>query len=430
MPHRPTGPAGTAALLQAETATHTATANSPARALDTTMVWPSSPGPLPEGALPPAGDGNDFGVAESKSRPPSRVTMAVCTSSPRTARRGDRVITYVLSTDVLGSTRFTFSPLAEVTLSLRLLGCPHPTHLHGPWLRQARQRLDGVDLSLLLAVTPPGKWIVSCLIPPSPGPQVTIEEQLRGLTQVAPDELRKDLDELWEEEPAWPRRVQELVDAGARGPGLLAEALWDYWDAAIEPFWTKMCAVLEDDVSYRVAAQMNGGLYALLEDLHPEVRLEGNLLKVDKPHHTSATYEAHAMTLTPSVFAWPGLVLDDGHGDRFGLTYAARGVGRVWRAWRPWTRTTTTRWPRCSDAPARPSSRGPRSRCRPPRSPASWAEPGLGNQHLSVLRGSGLVVSRRSGRSVLYRQTPLAQSMIAAQQVARHGAERAWRTAD
>ena len=47
--------------------------------------------------------------------------------------------------------------------------------------------------------------------------------------------------------------------------------------------------------------------------------------------------------------------------------------------------------------------------------------PGSVNQHLSVLRGSGLVVSRRSGRSVLYRQTPLAQSMIAAQQVARHG---------
>ena len=91
-----------------------------------------------------------------------------------------------------------------------------------------------------------------------------------------------------------------------------------------------MCAVLEDDVSYRVAAQMNGGLYALLEDLHPEVSLEGNLLRVDKPQHTSATYEAHAMTLTPSVFAWPGLILDDGQGDRFGLTYAARGVARVW----------------------------------------------------------------------------------------------------
>ena len=159
---------------------------------------------------------------------------------------------------------------------------------------------------------------------------MTIEEQLRELTQVSPDVLKKDLDEIWQEEPSQPRRVQELIAAGARGPGLLAEALWDYWDAVIDPFWTRMCAVLEDDVSYRVAAQMNGGLYALLEDLHPEVSLEGNLLRVDKPQHTSATYEAHAMTLTPSVFAWPGLILDDGQGDRFGLTYAARGVARVW----------------------------------------------------------------------------------------------------
>ena len=101
------------------------------------------------------------------------------------------MITYILSTDVLGSTRFTFSPLAEVTLSLRLLGSPQPTHIHGPWLRQARQRIDGVDLSLLLAVAPPGKWVVSCLVPPSPGPQVTIEEQLRALTRVSPDELRE-----------------------------------------------------------------------------------------------------------------------------------------------------------------------------------------------------------------------------------------------
>ena len=342
------------------------------------------------------------------------------------------MITYVLSTDVLGSTRFTFSPLAEVTLSLRLLGSPQPSHIHGPWLRRARQRLDGVDLSLLLAVAPPGKWVVSCLVPPSPGPQVTVEEQLRALTQIAPDELKNDLDELWEEEPAQPRRVQELVEAGARGPGLLAEALWDYWDAAIEPFWTKMCAVLEDDVSYRVAAQMNGGLYALLEDLHPEVSLERNRLKVDKPHHTSATYEAHAMTLTPSVFAWPGLILDDGQGDRFGLTYAARGVGRVWEGLAAMDRND-------DDDPLAALLGRTRAaileRTAVPLSTTQIARelgqsPGSVNQHLSVLRGSGLVVSRRSGRSVLYRQTPLAQSMIAAQLVVRHGEERARGTAE
>jgi len=333
------------------------------------------------------------------------------------------VITYVLNTDVLGSTRFTFSPLAEVTLSLRLLGCPQPTHIHTPWLRQARQRLDGVDLPLLLGVTPPGKWIVSCLVPLSPGPQVTIEEQLRGLTQTHPDELRRDLEEVWESEPALPRRVQELIDSGARGIGQLAETLWDYWDAVIEPYWTKMCAVLEDDVSYRVGAQVNGGLYALLEDLHPEVSLEGNLLHIDKPKHTTATYEAHSMTLTPSIFAWPGLILDDGEGERFGLTYAARGVGRVWEGLSAMDRTED------EDPLAALLGRTRATILEMTAVPLSTTQiahqlgqsPGSVNQHLSVLRGSGLVVSRRSGRSVLYRQTPLAQSMIAAQQVARHG---------
>ena len=240
-----------------------------------------------------------------------------------------------------------------------------------------------------MAVTPPGKWIVSCLVPPSPGPQVTIEEQLRGLTQVSPDELRKDLDEIWQDEPSQPRRVQELIAAGARGPGLLAEAMWEYWDAAIEPFWTRMCAVLEDDVSYRVAAQMNGGLYALLQDLHPEVSLEGNLLKVDKPHHASSTYEAHVMTLTPSVFAWPGLVLDDGQGDRFGLTYAARGVARVWEGLSVMDRNDDDPLAALLGGPAPRSSSSRRSRLSTTQIARAGQSPGSVNQHLSVLRGAG-----------------------------------------
>ncbi len=337
------------------------------------------------------------------------------------------MITFVLSTDVLGSTRFTFSPLAEATLSLRLLGCPRPTHIHGPWLRQARSRLDGVDLSLLLAVTPPGKWLVTGLLPTSTGPQVTIEDQLQDLTHLAPDELRRDLEEIWDDLPTRrPRRVQELIDAGPRGPGLLAEALWDYWDAAIEPFWSRICAVLEDDVSHRVAAQMTGGIYGLLENLHPEVSLDGNLLNINKPHHKTATYHAHEMDLTPSIFAWPGLVLQDGERDRFGLVYAARGVARVWEGLNVSDHGDEN--PLASllgrtRAAILEMTQVPMSTTQIARELGQ--SPGSVNQHLSVLRGSALVVTRRSGRSVLYRQTPLAQSMIAAQQVARQGSVRA-----
>ena len=69
------------------------------------------------------------------------------------------MITFQLSPDVLGNTRFAFSPLTEVTLSLRLIGQPHTGHVHMPWLREARDRLAGVDLDLLLAVVPSGPWI-------------------------------------------------------------------------------------------------------------------------------------------------------------------------------------------------------------------------------------------------------------------------------
>jgi hypothetical protein len=69
------------------------------------------------------------------------------------------MITFELSSDVLGNTRFAFSPLAEVTLSLRLLGSAHPTRMHIPWLVKARNSLDRFDAELLLAVVPQGRWI-------------------------------------------------------------------------------------------------------------------------------------------------------------------------------------------------------------------------------------------------------------------------------
>jgi DNA-binding transcriptional ArsR family regulator len=336
------------------------------------------------------------------------------------------MITYVLTTDVLGNTRFSFSPLAEATLSLRLIGCPHPTHIHAPWLRSVRNRLDGVDLELLLAVAPSGKWVADCLMPAPSGPQVTIEEQLRELAQISAAEMGRDLQEVWQDEPAVPRRLRELVRTGAHGPQQLAETLWDYWDAALEPFWNKICAVLEDDVFHRVAAQMNSGLFALLEDLHPEVSLDGNLLHVDKPHHTSATYHGRELDLTPSVFAWPGLILRDGQDDRFGLTYAARGVARVWEGLSVMNQIDDDPLAALlgrTRAAILEMTSVPMSTTQIARELGQSA--GSVSQHLSVLRGSGLVVSRRSGRSVLYSQTSLAQSMIAVQEVARPGSVRA-----
>ncbi len=326
------------------------------------------------------------------------------------------MITLILSGEVLGNTRFAFSPMAELTLSVRLLACPMAAHPHTPWIREARTRLEGVDVELLQALAPPGKWIASGLMPGG-RPDTTIESQLQTLAASDRDELRDDLRDVWDGRGE-PRRVRELFAPGGGGMARLAETMWDYWDAAVMPFWPRMCAVLEDDVSHRVGALVNDGLLGLLTDLHPEVSLGPGRLYIDKPHHTSGEYEAGQMTLTPSVFAYPDLIVDE-HAEGYRLVYAARGVGRVWEG----LAEEDT-----SDDDHLVSLLG-RTRAavlRHTAIPMSTTQiarqidqtPGSVSQHLMVLRSAGLVRSWRSGRSVLYRQTALAASMIAAQESA------------
>jgi DNA-binding transcriptional ArsR family regulator len=323
------------------------------------------------------------------------------------------VIQLKLSVDVLGNTRFAFSPLAEVGQSLRLLGEPRPHHLHNPWLRQVRGRLEGVDLDVLLAVAPPGKWAPDFLYPRASGPQVTLKQQLSGLLTLPHEKLREELEQCWSEE-SLPRGARELIAAGPGGVDLLCNAIWQYWDAAIAPYWTRMCGVLEDDVSHRASMSLRGGLFDLLNDLHPEVSLVSHILSIDKPHHADSVYEGGQLTLVPSIFVWPRLILGHETPGEFELTYAARGVGRVWEGVEPQEE-------RPEDQLGALLGRTRASILGQLEVPMSTTElsrmlgqsPGSISQHLSILRASGMVASWRAGRSVLYRRTPLGDSLVA-----------------
>lgn len=325
--------------------------------------------------------------------------------------RKGRVIDFELSVDVLGNTTFAFSPLAEVGSSLRLLGEPQPAHLHGPWLHEVRGRLDAVDMELLLGVAPPGKWAPDFLFPRGTGPHTTLEQQLDTLRGVPAEKIHEDLTEVYAGRVP-PRAVLGLIDEGPRGVERLRGAVWDYWDAAIAPYWVRMCGVLEDDVSYRAGLSLSGGLFDLLGDLHPEVSLVGSTLRVDKPQHAAGTCRGAALTLVPSIFVWPRLIVGHEAPGAFELTYAARGVAKVWEgversgpeedrlgALLGRTRATILGMLEV------PTSTTQLSR-------ALGQTPGSVSQHLSILRDSGMVVSWRSGRSVLYRQTPLATSLV------------------
>lgn len=323
------------------------------------------------------------------------------------------MLRFKLSVDVLGNTRFAYSPLAEVASSIRLLGSPRIGHIHQPWLREVRSELDDIDLAQLCGVAPPGRWAPGFLFTPSSSPQTTIEQQLQMLLELPPEVLGRDLEEVWSDRDI-PRPVHALITAGAAGTRRLADLIWEYWQVAIEPYWPRMCAVLEDEVGYRASQTLAGGLFALLADLHPEVSLDGEQLNVDKPHHADAWYTGAELTLIPSVFAWPHLIVDHDDEGGFSLTYAARGVGRVWEGI-----SCLERQEDGLGALLGRTRAAILSRLSVPMSTTQLARelrqsPGSVSQHLSILRDSGMAISWRSGRSVFYRQTPLAESLIAA----------------
>jgi DNA-binding transcriptional ArsR family regulator len=281
-----------------------------------------------------------------------------------------------------------------------------------PWLSDVAGQLGPVDLDLLHAVAPAGPWAPDFLFPWSAEPTVTIEHQLDLLAALPAERIRSDIEEGWPDQEM-PVVLVELL--AHRQPGsVIADAIWEYWQVAVAPYWPRIRAVLDDDVSYRGGRTLAQGILSVFDDLHPEVSRVDQLIRVDKPHHASGVFEGDQITLVPSVFIWPGLIITEECEKTFTLTYAARGVGKVWEG-----------LPAAEGIDNELGALLGRNRAAIlrrldiPMTTTQLARelgqsPGTVNQHLTVLKRNGLLSSWRSGRSVLYRRTALASSIIAA----------------
>lgn len=321
------------------------------------------------------------------------------------------MLEFRLSVEALGKTRFAYSPLAEVGSSLRLLGSAHPGHLMSPWLREVYGTLDPADLLLLRALAPPGRFAPSLFFAWSTDPTVTIGAQLETLAEHPAERFRADCEQLHGADRL-PAVVRDLVASPDCGR-IVADAVGRYWDTAIAPYWLRLRSVIDDDIAYRASRMLSGGIYDLLGDLHPEVALGNGGIYIDKPQHADAVYAQAELSLLPSVFVWPNLIVAHDTPDYFQLIYAARGVGRVWEDLGDTTASTSL---------AALIGRGRAAILTALTTPMTTTQlarelgqsAGTVSEHLSVLRRSGLLTSWRTGRSVLYRRTPLAASMVAA----------------
>jgi DNA-binding transcriptional ArsR family regulator len=313
----------------------------------------------------------------------------------------------------VGQLRFAYSPLAEVAESLYMLASGRIPKVHREWFTAVRDALSDVDMDLLLGAVPARSYMADFLFGSAVDRNTTIGDQLGQVAATPYVRLIEEMEIVWQGSKM-PAVVRELLAMGSAAPGRLADELRKYWAVAVEPHWLTMRATFDDDVAFRAMQLVKGGISAMLADLHPEVSVQGAMLTIDRRSTLEGDLSTEGVVLVPSVFAWPNVVFATDAAGPACLTYPARGVGNLWGGvgaagvdgetlgallGRSRAQILATL--------ARPLSTTELAAILGQSAPAV-------SQHLAVLKRNGLVVSWRSGRSVLYQRTDLASSVVEA----------------
>jgi DNA-binding transcriptional ArsR family regulator len=329
------------------------------------------------------------------------------------------VIQLQFTTDDIGRIRFAFSPVWETVTSVRALSTDSPNGLHGPWLDMVRPVLGDLDLELLTAVVRPSGYIPDFLVPPPSRRWSSFDSGLAQIAASAPEVVAEQLSHLAEHPlaqrgPGRARRalvLGALIDEPAAGLARIVRALDRYWHAAVSPYWSRIRALLQIDLTYRLEQLASGGVQQLFRTLHPIVSFDGDTLRIKKHERCHTHLRQRGLLLVPCAFAWPDVIVRTADPFTPTVTYSPRGLGQLWQA---------------PDAGANSPLANVLGRTRAtilsqldlPMSTTQLAcqlnltAPTL-NVHLKTLQAAGIVSARRDGRAVLYRRTRLGDLLLA-----------------
>ncbi|MFI8530028.1 DUF5937 family protein [Streptomyces aquilus] len=309
--------------------------------------------------------------------------------------------------------RFALSPLWETQDAVRTLKRPDRHGYHAPWLRRIRDAAATLDLTPLWLLMPRRGHSPDWLCPPPGGAAATFEEEIAAVRAADPEAAREDTAKSLADTPgalessygrAW------LADP-ARMVRELADAMEEAWHRLIEPDWPRLRALLEADVAFHSRRLAEVGLGGLLPEINPRCGWDAGTLTIESNGRHERHLAGQGLVLMPSVFVWPDVVSGFDPPWQPMLVYPARGIGGLWA-------TPADRTP---DALVRLLGRGRAAVLAALDEPATTTAlahrlglaPSSVSAHLTVLRESGLLTSRRYGHQVLYERTPLGIALTA-----------------
>ncbi|WP_327351871.1 ArsR/SmtB family transcription factor [Streptomyces sp. NBC_01304] len=322
------------------------------------------------------------------------------------------MLRFEVSVEDLLRSRFALSPATDLVLLLRsLAGQNRP--LPRAWatrLLPAFERLRReTELDAVLALqTPQGG--PNFVAPPPRGLNQTWADDLAMIRATPLEVARHEFAAAATGPSARDPRVRAVLDS-TDAVSRIAEAMDQAWQELLAPDWPQLRAICERDVVHRVGVIGEHGWAATIESLHPGIVSRAGGIEIGFFRGGTVRLAGDGLLLIPSVFVgnvaahledpWPRT-----------LVYPARGTAALWGEQetvpQPDALTALVGRARARlllalDAPASTSHLA--------RSLAM--APGAVGDHLAILRGAGLLVRARSGRSVLYRRTPLGEALVA-----------------
>jgi len=310
----------------------------------------------------------------------------------------------------------TLGPLAETVMAVSVLRCPQPSRaLLSEWRGQVQDRITP-RMRPLTALIPPGcKGVDLCTLT---GEAPTIEQGVRALLDVPREHLLVEM-EYTDRSSRLPAAAWAMAEAGARHE--LADATRAAYAELVQPYWSRIRACLHAEQAARRRMLAREGAGRLLASLQsPRIRWRPPVLEIAMPTDVDMELRGHGITLVPSLFVGKDPSLHENPNDedempRLILPAADDVIGRA-RLWDP------------------PRSRGAALAALVGRNRAAVLQSiadGYGctttelarragislaaaSQHAAVLRGAGLIASRRQGGAVLHVLTPLGAELLQA----------------
>lgn len=273
----------------------------------------------------------------------------------------------------------------------------------------------GLDRGRLAELIPATGYLPDFLNPTPSSPAPSLAEELAAVRATDPAQVRLELDGLARDHGGrLPPGARALHRDPAAGLARLTREIEAYWQLALAPYWARIRALLEADITRRARQVAAQGVADLLNTLHPTVRWDGDALTLAQRHCAVTRADTgDGLLLIPSAFAWPHVLTRAVPEAPPQLAYPADGIATLWE-----------RRPAPDDIGAAVAGVLGRTRAQllaELDTPASTTElagrttlsaPSV-SEHLTALRAAGLATAHRAGRSVLYARTPLADALLA-----------------